>query len=95
VKAALLDSSTIPSLITVNRIIADLNLQGKGIYLPPRYLREVKAGTVFIPSKEEIIIPPIADVAEGKIFPRNPGARALTTFPRPSLALLCSDISIP
>ena len=78
VKSVLLDSSVIPLLLTVSKIISDLNLKGKAIYLPPRSLREIKAGTVFIPSKREVIIPPVEEVAEGRVFLRNPNGICLS-----------------
>ncbi len=78
VKANLLDSTTISSLTTINRIINDLKYKGKAIYLPPRYLKELKGGTIFIPSKKQIIIPPVKEVAEEKVFLKNPNGICLT-----------------
>jgi len=70
VKGVLLDSTAISSLISISRIITDLRYEGNGVYLPPRYLREVKGGTVFIPVRKEIVIPPV-QVAEGRLFHPN------------------------
>lgn len=78
VKSTLLDSSTVPLLLIIDRIISDLNLQGKGVYLPPRSLREIKGGTLFIPSRNEIILPPIEETAEGRVFLRNPNGICLS-----------------
>ena len=78
VKANLLDSTAISSLTTINRIIDDLKYKGKAIYLPPRYLKGLKGGTIFIPSKKEIIIPPAEEVAEEKVFLKNPNGIYLT-----------------
>lgn len=77
-KAILLDSTAISTLTTIDRVIADLNYKGRGIYLPPRYLKEIKSGTVFIPSEKTIIIPPIEEVAQGKVFLKNPQGMCLT-----------------
>ena len=78
VKSSLLDSTAFSSLVTVDRMIADLNYKGKGIYLPPRYLRDLKEGTVFIPSEEEIITPTVEEVAQEKVFLENPKGVCLT-----------------
>ena len=58
-KAGLIDSTAIASLTTIDRVLADLNYQGKGIYLPPKYLKDFKSGTVFLPSKKETQIPAV------------------------------------
>ena len=78
VKANLLDSTAISLLTTINRIIDDLKYKGKAIYLPPKYLKGLKGGTIFIPSKKEIIIPPVQEVAKEKVFLKNPNGICLT-----------------
>ena len=78
VRSTLLDSTAISSLATINKIIDELNYEGKGIYLPPTYLRGVKGGTVFIPTTKKITIPPIQEIAEDKVFLKNPGGICLT-----------------
>ena len=85
VKVNLLDSTAISSLTTINRIIDDLRYKGKAIYLPPRYLKGLKSGTIFIPSKKEVIIPPVEEVAEEKVFLKNPKGICLTP---PGLSLV-------
>ena len=78
VKADLLDSTAISTLTAIDRVITELNYEGKGIYLPPRYLKEIKSGTVFIPSNKEITIPPVEEVTEEKVFLKNPNGICLT-----------------
>ena len=78
IKASLLDSTAISSLTTIDHIISELNYKGKSIHLPPRYLKEIKGGKVFIPSKKQPIIPPIEEVAEEKVFLKNPKGICLT-----------------
>ena len=85
VKANLLDSTAISSLATINHIINDLKYKGKAIYLPPKYLKELKGGTIFIPSKKEVIIPPVEEVAKEKVFLENPNGICLTP---PGLSLV-------
>lgn len=74
VKTSLLDSTAIPSLITIDRVISEFNYKGKAVYLPPLpyFLKGYKGGVVYISSKEEIILPPVHEVAGKKIFIKNP-----------------------
>jgi len=72
VKASLLDSATLSLLKTIDQIIANLNNKGKAIYLPPKHLKALKGGTVFIPSEKDLIIPPAEEIAEEKVFLKNP-----------------------
>jgi len=85
VKVNLLDSTAISSLTTIDRMINDLKYRGKAIYLPPRYFKELKGGTIFIPSKKEIIIPPAEEVAKEKVFLKKPNGLCLTP---PGLSLV-------
>ena len=78
VKSSLLDSTAFSSLTTVDRIITDLGYEGKGIHLPPRYLKGLKTGTVFIPFKKELIIPTLDEVSKERVFLENPKGICLT-----------------
>lgn len=78
VKAALLDSTSVSSLVSIDQIITALNYQGKGVYLPPRYVKEFRGGKVFIPFGKEVVIPPVEKVAEEKVFIGNPNGMCLT-----------------
>lgn len=78
VKASLLDSTAISSLMAIDKIVAYLNYSGKAIYLPPKYLKALKSGTVFIPAEKDLIIPPAEEVAEEKLFLKNPQGICLT-----------------
>ena len=78
VKASLLDSTALSSLKTIDQMITDLNYKGKAIYLPPRFLKGLKSGKVFIPSKNGLVIPTVEEVAEEKVFLENPKGMCLT-----------------
>jgi len=78
VKASLLDSSALSALTTIDQIITDLNYRGKPMYLPPRYLKALKSGAVFIPLEKDHTIPPVEEAAEGKVFLENPKGMCLT-----------------
>ena len=73
VRSTLLDSTAVFSLMTVDQVIEDLNYTGKGVYLPPRHLKGLKEGTVFIPSKRDIT-PSVEKAVEGiRLTPSGSG----------------------
>lgn len=78
VKSSLLDSTAISTVSNVRRVIANLGYRGKGIYLPPRYLKGLREGTVFIPSKEDSIVPTVEEISTENIFLKNPEGICLT-----------------
>jgi len=90
VKSKLLNSMTISPLTTIHQVMKALNYKGKGVYLPPRYLEAFRGGTIFVPYKKDLIIPPIGEVAHEKVFLRNPKGVCLTP-PGLSLANLYED----
>ena len=78
IKAQLLKSTVMPTFLNINKIITNLNYRGNGIYLPPKYSKEFKGGTVFIPTEEENTIPPLEEVDQEKVFLENPNGMYLT-----------------
>jgi len=72
VKSSLLDSTAISTVSNVRRLIADLGYRGKGIYLPPRYLKGLREGKVFISSKKDSIVPTVEEIGKENIFLKNP-----------------------
>jgi len=78
VKQILLDSTVISTLTAIDRVLTELKYEGKAVYLPPRYLREVRGGTVFIPFEGANVVPPVEEVSEERVFLRNPNGICLT-----------------
>lgn len=72
VQASLLESIASSSLSTVDQILTDLDYKGKAIYLPPKYLKTLKGGMVFISSEKTSGIPPAEEVEKGKVFIETP-----------------------
>ena len=72
VKGGLVDSTAIAGITTIDRMLAELNYQGQGIYLPPKYLKDFKSGTVFISPKKGSPIPAIEQLSKEKVFLENP-----------------------
>ena len=78
VKASLLRSTAISTFTNINELITNMNYKGRGIYLPPQYSKDAKDGKVFVPTKDEITIPPIEKLAQEKVFLENPEGICLT-----------------
>lgn len=78
VRQVLLDSTVISTLTAIDRVLTELKYEGKAVYLPPRYLREVRGGTVFIPFEGATVVPPVEEVSEERVFLRNPNGICLT-----------------
>ena len=72
IKSTLLDSTTTQSLENLNKILTELDYQGKGVYLPPKYLKDLKSGIVYVSKKKGTEIPPIEEKPEEKMFSTNP-----------------------
>ncbi len=80
VRGTLLDHTAISSYKTIDRIVEDLNYNGKSVYIPPypqktylpEYLKELKEMIVFIPAKEFTAMPTIEEMAEKQFQLRNP-----------------------
>lgn len=72
VKKDLLNSSLISSLSAIDTLITSLDYQGKGIYMPPATLKEIKGGAVFIPAAKSTSLPSAEEMTEGKVILHNP-----------------------
>jgi len=68
VKASLIDSISSSSCFAIDKIISELNLEGKGIYLPPKRLKSLKSGTIFIPRQSNNMNLPSETLIEEKVF---------------------------
>ncbi len=79
VKAELLDSASISLLENMRRLVAEFGLKGKGVYLPPRYLKDLSGGLVFVSANEETYVPTMDEVgeAEDRVFLGNPNGLCL------------------
>ena len=80
VKQTLLDPSIIPSLSNLNQILTELGYQGKGIYLPPKYLKDFETTKIFIAKNESTKLPTPEEIQqqEDKTFLKNPEAALIT-----------------
>jgi len=84
VKLELLNATTTPALANIEKVIANMELNGKGIYLSPKYLKDFESSLIFIPSKADQTLPKPEEINEEKLYLKNPKGIFLTP---PGLAL--------
>ena len=84
VKLDLLNAIAPSTLANIEKMLTSSKLNGKGIYLPPKYLRDFESSLVFIPSKNNKILPRPEQIDEEKLYSKNPDGLFLTP---PGLAL--------
>jgi len=84
VKETLLDKTTLSLLANLEKILKQFDYKSKGVYLPPKYLKDFESSWVFIPSKAEQPLPKPEEVDEEKLHSENPNGVFLTP---PGLAL--------
>lgn len=57
VKQDVLDNTLGSPLVALDQMIAELGLKGKGIYLPPNYLKDFRSSRVFVPRQSGMELP--------------------------------------
>lgn len=85
VKLELLNAAAIPNLANIDKVIANMALNGKGIYLPPKCLKDLESSLIFIPIEAGKTLPELRELDQEKLFLENPKGVFLTP---PGLALL-------
>jgi hypothetical protein len=86
VEGSLLYKTGVSSYLTIDRIINDFNLKGRGYYVPPypkdvylpEYLRGLKDSVVFISTEKSDTMPSIEEMAKGKFVSKNPKGVLIT-----------------
>jgi len=77
VKIELLTSFQSP-LETINRIIEKTKHEGKGIYLPPKSLKDINASIVLVPKKPITRLPQLDEVSEDRLLSNDAQGLYLT-----------------
>ena len=93
VRSTLLDSAAVASYSTIDRIIKDLNYNGKGFHIPPypkdvylpEYLKGLKNMIVFISADSGTSMPSVEDIAQSRFLTEDP--KGISVAP-PGLGLL-------
>jgi len=74
----LLDMTTLPLLANLEKMLRELGYSGKGVYLPPKYLKDSESSLVFIQSKAEKTLPKPNEVDAQVVKSGNQGGMFLT-----------------
>lgn len=78
VQAVSLEYTASTLLRMADRLLNAHNFKGKGVYLPPLLIKDLKDGLVFINSGSTINVPRPGELAEGKVVTKNPKGMCLT-----------------
>ena len=78
VKLDLLNAIAPSTLANIEKMLTSSKLNEKGIYLPPKYLKDFESSLVFIPSKNNKTLPRPGEIDEEKIYSKNPEGVFLT-----------------
>ena len=79
VKEDLLLTATKSSLTGLRQLILELGYQGKGIYLPPKYLRDLQSSKVFINKNSTIVLPLVTEIQnKDTVFIKKPEGLLVT-----------------
>ena len=81
----LLNALALSNLNNVERILLELNLSDKGVYLPPKRLDNPETSLVFIPRKLDATMPSIVETSKQLFFSKDSSGIFLTP---PGLPLL-------
>ena len=84
VKLDLLNAIAPSTLANIERMLTSSKLNEKGIYLPPKYLKDFESSLIFIPSKANQTLPRPEEIDEEKLYSKNPEGIFLTP---PGIAL--------
>ena len=80
VKEILLNSTLLPTLANMDKILTELGYEGKAVYLPPKYLKDPETSKVYIPKNKNTRLPTPEEIQqkEDKTFLKNPEASLIT-----------------
>ena len=84
VNLELLNATASSSLANIERTLSNTETTGKGIYLPPKRLKDYRSSIVFFPRKADDPLPEPEETNQEKLHSENPGGILLTP---PGLAL--------
>ncbi len=59
-------------------MLTSSKLNEKGIYLPPKYLKDFKSSLIFIPSKANQTLPKQEEIDEEKLYSKKQGRISFT-----------------
>lgn len=78
VKLELLNSASASSIINVEKILANANVNSVGIYLPPKRLQDYTSSLVFVPTKPGQVLPTAEATHPDQLELANPAGLLIT-----------------
>jgi len=84
VSLKLLNAIAPSTLVNIEKILKYSDIISKGIYLPPKYLKNTESSLIFIPKESDKLLPSPEEIDEEKLYLENPKGLILTP---PGLAL--------
>ena len=92
VKESLFVKTTLPSLANLEQMLTELGYHGKGVYLPPKYLKDFESSKIYLSAKDSMKLPSLEQIRdqEDKTFLKN--SDALITPPGMELSRLFEKI---
>jgi len=94
VRLDLLSATVIPALANIEKVMTELDLTMKGIYLPPRYLRDIDASLIFIPSAADQALPRLGEADVEGLYSSNSKGVLLVPLGRALLELFEKEIGM-
>jgi uncharacterized protein YuzE len=74
----LFNAAATANLPNIEKILINSNTKAKGIYLPPKYLKDFESSLIFIPSTPNQPLPTPEEINEQKLYSENPKGILLT-----------------
>jgi hypothetical protein len=76
VKETLFVNTTLSSLVNLEQMLTELVYQGKGVYLPPKYLKDFESSKIYLSAQDSMKLPPLKQTRdqENRIFLKDSGA---------------------
>jgi hypothetical protein len=76
VKETVFVKTTLSSLVNLEQMLTELGYQGKGVYLPPKYLKDFESSKIYLSAQDSMKLPSLEQIRdqEDKIFLKNLGA---------------------
>jgi hypothetical protein len=84
VKLDLLNSTSLSTLVNIEKMLANVKANSQGIYLPPKRLQDYTSSLVFVPTKPDQALPTTKETDSKELETKNPAGLLITP---PGLAL--------
>jgi hypothetical protein len=78
VSIELLEATTMSGAANIEKLLESMETSFKGVYLPPRFLKDFDSSLIYVPSTEDQHLPLPEEVKEEKLFSKNPNGLFLT-----------------